>query len=44
MKAAEAAAKKKATEKPTVVVGGRLLVDAAAFSQDAQNKIDLGRL
>jgi phosphate-selective porin OprO/OprP len=42
MKAAETAAKKKASEKPTVVIGGRLLVDAAAFSQDAQNKIDLG--
>ena len=42
MKAAEAAAKQKAAEKPTVVVGGRLHFDAAAFSQDAQNKTDLG--
>ena len=42
MQAAEAAAKKKAAEKPTVNVGGRLHVDAATFNQDDQNKIDLG--
>jgi phosphate-selective porin OprO and OprP len=42
MQTAEAAAKKKADEKPLVKLGGRLQFDAAAFSQDAQNKIDLG--
>lgn len=42
MQSAEAAKKKKAAEKPTVVIGGRLHFDAAAFNQDEQNKIDLG--
>lgn len=42
MQAAEAAAKKKAAEKPTVVIGGRIHLDAAGFNQDDQNKVDLG--